>query len=343
MSRWSDLTERSLAGIETCKPVYRPTNFWSMGLDPLLQDLERRDLERFKQWPSASVWFYPLYGRGFTNATIEKTYEFAKTVNEDANLTSMASALNGGLDARRDYDAACLAWDQDRWPFDLVNLGESKIGQPRQYYRESGLPDIGFGRPYLNYLLILAALSKHVEAPPRSVLEIGGGFGVLGEILMSRDPQARYVDVDIPPLLTVASYYLTELFGADRVKIFDESVPDEGPIDVPQSGVLPNWRIEDISGEFDLFVNAFSFQEMEPDVVAHYIATVAAKNPEYVVSLNSKAGKRMAEKENEWGVMEQVTSAMISSKFEEHGYRVLARYGRPLIVSAGELVVMKRI
>jgi hypothetical protein len=61
--------------------------------------------------------------------------------------------------------------------------------------------------------------------------------------------------------------------------------------------VLPNWRIEDITGAFDVFVNAFSFQEMEPDVVAHYIATVAAKNPSYVVSLNSKAGKPVAKKE----------------------------------------------
>jgi putative sugar O-methyltransferase len=342
MSQWSDLTARSLAGIEQCKPVYRPTNFWSMGLDPLLQDLEKRELERFKQWPSAWVWFYPLYGRGFTNATIQKTYEFAKTVNEDAQLTYMSSALNGALEARRDYDAVCLAWDQQRWPFDLVNLGESKVGQPRQYYRESGLPEVGFGRPYLNYLLILAALSRHVEAPPRSVLEIGGGFGVLGEILLSRDPRARYVDVDIPPLLTVASYYLTELFGADRVTVFDASVADDGPIEVPGSAVLPNWRIEDITGQFDLFVNAFSFQEMEPDVVAHYIATVAAKNPTYVVSLNSKAGKPVAKKEKNWGVLEQVTSDMIVTRFEDHGYRVLGRYGRPLIVSAGELVVMER-
>jgi hypothetical protein len=33
---------------------------------------------------------------------------------------------------------------------------------------------------------------------------------------------------------------------------------------------------------------------------------------------------------------------MITSTFEQHGYTVLGRYGRPLIVSAGELVVMGR-
>lgn len=340
MSKWSELTKRSLAGIEHCQEIYRPTNFWSMGLDPLLKDLEERQLENFKQWPSAWIWFYPIYGRGFVNATLQKTFEYAKTINPQVDLNYLSSALNGALEARRDYDAVCLAWDQERWPFELAQLGESKVGQPRQYYRESGLPDIGFGRPYLNYLLILAALSRHVDAPPRSVLEIGGGFGVLGEIIMSRDPQARYVDVDIPPLLTVASYYLTELFGADRVKIFDDTVADEGPIDVPQSGVFPNWRIEDVTGDFDLFVNSFSFQEMEPDVVSNYISVVASKNCKYVVSLNSKKGKPKAKQEKNWGVMEQVTSQMIAERFEDHGYKVLGRYNRPLINSAGEMVVL---
>jgi putative sugar O-methyltransferase len=341
MSRWTDLTARSLAGIEACKPVYRPTDFWSAGLESLIRDLDQRNLDGFKQWPSAWVFFYPLYGRGFVNATIQRVYEFARTVNEAVDLPFMTGALNGALEARRDYDAACLFWDQERWPCDLRNLGESKLGRPRQFYGLSGVEGVGFGRPYLNYLLMLSALSHHVDRPPRSVLEIGGGFGVLGEILMSRDPEARYVGVDIPPLLTVASYYLTELFG-DRVTVFDDTVADDGPIEVPHSAVLPNWRVEDVTGDFDLFVNAYSFQEMEPDVVEQYVTAVTAKNVRYVVSLNSVAGKPRATEARDWGVAEQVTSEMIVSMFEERGYRVVGSYGRPLIVSAGQLVVLER-
>ena len=74
--------------------------------------------------------------------------------------------------------------------------------------------DHGWTRPYLNYMLCMAALSQHVDKPPTSVLELGGGFGVLGEFLLARGPQMRYVDLDIPPLLTVASYYLRTLYGS---------------------------------------------------------------------------------------------------------------------------------
>lgn len=188
----------------------------------------------------------------------------------------------------------------------------------------------------------MSALSSHVSRPPKSFLELGGGCGVLGEIVMSHDPEARYVDCDIPPLLTVSSYYLTELFGDDRVLTYDDSVADTGPIDVPRSACLPNWRIRDVNGRFDVFVNSFSFQEMEPDVVEQYIDTVAGKGVSYVVSLNSRAGKVKADPDRDGGVIEQVTSSLIIKMFEQRGYELCGTYGRPLIVSAGELAVLKR-
>ena len=49
--------------------------------------------------------------------------------------------------------------------------------------------------------------------------------------------------------------------------------------------------IADLAGPFDVFVNSFSFQEMEPDVVEHYVSQVASKQVSYVVSLNSRKGK----------------------------------------------------
>src|SRR6266508_4435925 len=302
MSQWSDLTARTLAGLGTCEPIYQPTNFWSRGLRWLLKDLDERKLEEFKYWPSSSSWFYPIYGNGFSNATIEKTYEFAKTVNDGVWHSYINSALNGSFEARRDFDVAYMFWNRDRWPI---------------------------------------ALANHVEAPPKSVLEIGGGFGVLGEILMTRDPEVRYVDVDIPPLITVASYYLTTLFG-DRVMIYDDALKDGGPIDVPHSAVLPNWRIEDVTGDFDVALNAYSFQEMEPDVVEHYATVLAGKNIRYVVSLNSDEGKPKAKQVGEWGVIDPVTSDMIEAMFQARGYRVARSYEKFLARGARRLVVFER-
>jgi putative sugar O-methyltransferase len=339
-SRWAELTRRSLTGLEHCAEVYRPTNFWQPGVRRLLDQMDELGLAAFKSWPEAFSWFYPLYGRRLRPRTLRRLVEIGAAEGPEGTATWLRSALRGTPEARRDLDMARMAWDQRRWPADLEGFGESAVGRPVQTYRLAG-PQVCWGRPYLNYLLCLAALSRHVDGPPRRFLELGGGFGVLGEIVLARDAAATYVNCDIPPLLTVSSYYLTELFGDDRVLTFDSRVADDGPIAVPGSACLPNWRIADLEGHFDVFVNSYSFQEMEPPVVEHYVDVVARLGVRFAVSLNSRAGKQVAVGD-EVGVRQQVTSAMIVELFERRGYELCATYGRPLIRSAGEIAVLRR-
>ena len=338
--RWDALTHRTLAGIETCDPLYRPTNFWQPGVHRLMEQMTEIGLDGFKTWPEAFFWFYPVYGRGIAPGTVDQLVRQVRRQDSPDVARWVRRALRGVHEARRDYDLARMAWDQDRWPADLEAFGESAIGRPTQTYR-LGSGEAEFARPYLNYLLGLAALSRHVDTPPRSFLELGGGFGVLGEIVLARDPAARYVDVDIPPLLTVASYYLTELFGDDRVLTYDDRVADTGPVEVTGSACLPSWRLPDLVGDFDVFWNSFSFQEMEPSVVANYVDRVADLGVRYVVSLNSREGKPVGDV-GEVGVREQVTSRTVIELFEARGYQLQGTYNRPLINSAGELAVLAR-
>jgi putative sugar O-methyltransferase len=341
MTVWQDITRRTLRELETCDPLYRPTNFWGPGVRALLGELEERGLDGFKSWPSADSWFYPFYGEGLTEDTIDQAFERARAVAPKLTRRWFGSALNGTQQARRDFDAARLAWDQTRWPCDLESWGESDLGQPNQRFRLTGSKAAAWTRPYLNYLLCLAALSRYVDQPPTSFLEIGGGYGVLGEIVLSRQAEARYVDLDIPPLLTVASWYLDALFPG-RVSVYGPAIPDLGPIDGIGSACLPSWRIDDIAGPFDVFINSYSFQEMEPDVVERYVSRVAAKDVTFVVSLNSRQGKPSIGEGHEIGVLEPVTSARIVAMFAEHGYELLGAHGDPLIHAAGELVVLRR-
>jgi putative sugar O-methyltransferase len=337
VTEWAALTERTLAEVEKCDPVYRPTSFWTPGLARIMEDLEGAGLESFKSWPTAGFWFYPRYGVTLPAEELDDLSRLAASRGAGLRPQAVRRRLAGVAEAQRDFDAARLAWRQQRWRFAVERFGESRVGRPPQRF-ELGRRRRGYTKPYLNYLLCLAALSRHVDEPPRSFLEIGGGFGVLGEIVLRRDPEARYVDLDIPPLCTVASFYLRELFGG-RVAVYDDSYPGRLPAD--RSGVLPSWRVDDVDGPFDVFVNSFSFQEMEPHVVAHYADKVAEKEVEFVLSLNSRRGKQKAD-EHEIGVQEQVTSAQVTSLFEERGYRVCGTYGEPLIRSAGELVVLRR-
>jgi hypothetical protein len=97
----------------------------------------------------------------------------------------------------------------------------------------------------------------------------------------------------------------------------------------------------DVRGSFDVFVNSFSFQEMEPDVVKNYLALVAKLDVKYIVSLNSFAGKPSAA-DHKIGVLDAVTSPRIIEWASELGYSLAGRYRSPLVKSAGEIVVLTR-
>lgn len=342
MTDWTQFNARMLSSIADCDPVFRPTNFWTPGLRALLADLETRGLGTFKSWPSAGTWFYPHYGVGLRPRAISALADRATELDKTIRRRRVQQGLNGFRDAQRDFDVVRLSWDQNRWPYDLEGWGESEYGRPTQRFALCGSDGPRWTKPYLNYLLCLSALSRHVDSAPMSFLEIGGGFGVLGEVVMQRDPAARYVNLDIPPLLTVASHYLTTLFGDERLLAGDD-LPEAGPFSPQQSACAPNWRIDDVRETFDVFVNSFSFQEMEPHVVERYVAAVARLGVEHVVSLNSRDGKRRAVEGGEGGVLEPVTSRRIAAMFERHGYQVRGRYGEPLIRSAGEIVVLRRV
>ena len=65
------------------------------------------------------------------------------------------------------------------------------------------------------------------------------------------------------------------------MRSYDATVAAGGPIEVPRSGAFPSWWITDAQGDFDVFVNSFSFQEMELDVVDNYIGAVCAMGVKY--------------------------------------------------------------
>jgi hypothetical protein len=146
-------------------------------------------------------------------------------------------------------------------------------------------------------LLGLSLLKKHLNGdPPRTVLEIGGGFGTLGEVLGNTGIGGqRYIDIDIPPTSFVAQHYLSEVFGKDNVATFAQtSSMSSIEIDnLPQNAVLCSWQIERLKGQVDLFVNFISFQEMEPHIVRNYLSHVTRLEARWILLRNMREGKQL--------------------------------------------------
>ncbi len=167
----------------------------------------------------------------------------------------------------------------------------------------------------LNYLLGLNFAKTQLEDfPVDTVLEIGGGFGSLGEVLLS-DPRngTFYVNIDIPPTAVYATYYLSQLLGSSRV-IDYAAVRDESELDLGvlrengDAAVLPSWLLPRIIGSVDLFVNFISFQEMEPDVVEGYLRQVARLQARHVLLRNIAEGREIAHTDDQLGVREPTRS-----------------------------------
>ena len=302
--------------------------------------MSERGLENFKSWPIAKVWFYPRYGHGFSYATIDATYKRAKEVNPSTKNSWLSAFLTGGQEASRDFDVVRLAWDQQRWPFDLTGHGESRLGTPLEYYKLTGA-EHGWTRPYLNYLLCLTALSKHVDAAPKAFLEIGGGYGVLGEILLSRDSGARYVNLDIPPLVTVSSYYLKTLFG-DRVRTYDGVLPRpvkseldhlRGAAELADQGCPRRLRrlreLVLVPGDGAERRGALHRRGRRDRSQPRRVAQLAQRQAEGRSARRPPLG---------WGHRPGDVELIIDL-FGARGYQLQGRYNTPLIHSAGELVV----
>jgi hypothetical protein len=91
-----------LSGLETCEAVYRPTNFWTPGVQRLLGDMSDRGIDTFKSWPQAFFWFYPIYGKALRPALRRRLVRIAAEGGPSGTEKWIKPLLRGVSDARRD-------------------------------------------------------------------------------------------------------------------------------------------------------------------------------------------------------------------------------------------------
>ncbi len=287
--------------------LYKPTSFWSNASQLIVNDINEYGIEHFRSLSSTLNFFVPTYGhpgnsytKEISEALLDKTIkEFPKHIKAKLGLEQY---LCGEMAALADYRVLKAADSETALPY-LHKFSESNFGEPVEQFE---FENRKFSRSSLNYLLGLAMLKKHLKGNvPKTVLEIGGGFGTLGEILSSAGINGvRYIDIDIPPTSFVAQNYLINLLGKDKVATYEKTKTFSSiAIDsLPQASVLCSWQIEKLVGKVDLFVNFISFQEMEPSVVRNYLSYVARLNTEWILLRNMKEGKNIKKDKSSVGV-----------------------------------------
>lgn len=321
--------DEMLADMSTADELYRPTQFWLNALQRLAEGVSGEGLERFRSMDGPLSYFVPTYGFPRYYASRGQFDELRATLDrlqlDDKRCSAhLERLLSGEAQAESDY-RVLLASDRDVPPF-LSGFSESTVGDPLEQFSFDGRR---FGRSSLNYLLGLAFLKHHCDTSGiRTVLEIGAGFGSLGEILLSDERNdCLYVDVDIPPTIHVATYYLASVFGEKAVLDY-QAARAMGVVDLAdvsrshKAAMLATWQLPKVVGKVDLFVNFISFQEMEPDVVQNYLSHMDRLGARYVLLRNLREGKAKAKSAKDVGVCDPVLGEMYDSFLAR--YRLLA-------------------
>lgn len=215
------------------------------------------------------------------------------------NHRFLTQMLSGESWALSDYRVYLAANNGDVHP-GTTSFSESQVGNPSEQFC---FEEKSFSRSSLNYLNGLSFLKQHVDTTSiKTVLEIGGGFGTLGEILHQSGGMS-YINVDIPPTSIVSTYYLKLIPNLNMLdylatrKMGEINIPKE-----PTQMVLCPWQLPKLNGQIDLFVNFISFQEMEPTIVSHYLGHVDRLNSKYVLLRNMREGKATKSSGAKYGV-----------------------------------------
>ena len=273
--------------------------------------------------------------------------KYSKKVKTTKKLSlSLQNLVSGKLQALSDYRVFKASDILKKIPI-LDDFTETNFGNPVEQFQ---FDKKKFSRSSLNYLLGLVFLKKNTKKfIPKVTLEIGGGYGSLGEILaLSRMQNFKYINVDLPAQAYVTEMYLSKLFGAQRVTSYKET----RKMDIINIKKLKNftslvsWQIEMLKGKIDLFVNFISFQEMEPDVVKNYLNRVVRLKPNYILLRNLREGKNL--KKASFTGVEKAIKSRDYINFLKKNYSIANRnvtpFGfRTLDNFNSELLLFKRI
>ena len=253
-----------LADAQKAPAIFSPGPYWKPHAELMIELVERYGIENFRTVPDKALIAFAT-GNQFKpppTRALKLINALQRIPGIGRIAHSLARSVATGY-ARSRSEAnyklhVVFALLQEIAP-DLAELQESRIGNPPLF----SIYGRSFSEMFLLKLLEIALLRRHVDFEKLgSVVEVGGSYGLVGEILRKRYPAIRYTLVDLAPVSGFAQYYLSNVFPGEVAGYREKA---DAPIRIRCAHQLP-----EISGHFDLFINVASFQEMSPEQVTMY-------------------------------------------------------------------------
>lgn len=174
----------------------------------------------------------------------------------------------------------------------ISEIEVSVFGNPNDLFEIKGKK---YTMVFLNYYLRLCYAHKYLKFNGNEIIvELGSGSGHQVEVIKKVFPNITVLCFDLPYTLFLASKYLSKALGDEKLVKPSEAINIYNLNQIKKGKIymFGNWQFPLLKNyRFDVFWNAASFGEMEPDIVNNYLSYIV-ENCEAVYLLQARQGQR---------------------------------------------------
>lgn len=283
--------------VDASPALYRPSRFWEILGRQNEQMLSEHGLENLKRTVAQNYFNWLVVGtrnNQFRNVFLHWLSHptMAPFLNSMDRLDFLRT--NSGMEERIGRKEEFfyklfvgflweLARDVDRTGLTRT-LQEPLIGNPIRILRKGRLISQDLATSIREYSTMLEA-QPSLEDEPKIVAELGAGYGRLGYVLL-QDPGTRYFVFDIPPALAASQWYLSQVFGGERIFRFrhiESFASIEAELAASRIAFFTPNQLELFPDEyFGVFASISTLPEMTASQVRNYLQIMSRKTRQLV-------------------------------------------------------------
>lgn len=289
-----DTLENLIESYKNAPEIFQATRYWKGYEEKTRKEILKADINKLRSGA------YPIFA---TFGFVESVYAYnnvpfhlrlAKKIIRKLFITNTHN-LPYSLSLKDIREMAyrhCLLTGRYTNARPISDFEASSFGAPADLFKIKG-------KQYTMRLLSLykryCFAHKHIEIKGNEVIvELGSGSGHQIEVLKKLYPDLTILCFDLPVPLYLCEKYLTEVLGPEQIvgaKTILKQDLAHFNIEKGKVHFLGNWMIPVLKNQtFDIFWNAASFGEMEPDVVENYLSYVLGQC-DWIFLLQARHGK----------------------------------------------------
>jgi len=257
--------------MESARKEIRQSKLWERMNKQFLEWLSSYGYDNFKQ--TLGFWYFafsyksnsPVYSGLKRNLPIAKRIIVWSRILKKHQLLSLPRSLSYNL-------TTGLLWEYDkqRYPSVCKELEEPLDGNPPRLYDNKKL----ISQDLANSIIEYESIMQQIKFAPKTMMELGGGYGRTAFVFLKLHKKIRYIFCDIPPTLWVAQTYLSSVFKQRKIfkfRHFDDYKKVKGELESSDIIFLTPNQLEMLPDKSaDLFINISSLHEMRRDQIAYY-------------------------------------------------------------------------